>query len=80
MQQADTYRRMRTKTHGHWEEFHPETNALWLHYLVDVLLSHKKLPCSRAQLHALRGFRCPGGGGVGRGVWGGQTGGGYKVC
>ena len=59
--QADTYRRMRAKTRGRWEGFHPVTNALWLHYLADVLLSCKKPPaCGSEQARALRGFRCGG--------------------
>ncbi|KAK9801322.1 hypothetical protein WJX73_003144 [Symbiochloris irregularis] len=55
--QADTYRRMKAKTRGHWEGFHPVTNTLWMHYLADIMLSCKKPPCSSEQLRALRGFR-----------------------
>ena len=30
---------MRTHTNGEWEGFHPKTNVMWLHYLLDKLTS-----------------------------------------
>ncbi|GAA5872502.1 hypothetical protein JCM16303_004539 [Sporobolomyces ruberrimus] len=45
-QQFDVYRGMRTvveREGGGWEGFHPKTNLLWLHYLINKLLYSKKL-------------------------------------
>ena len=55
--QADTYRRMRGATGGDWRAHAPATNALWLAYLADVLLTAKPYPRSAAHVRALRGFR-----------------------
>ena len=55
--QADTYRRMRKATKGRWEGFHPATNALWMHYLADTLLSLKAFPMEPSQKKQLRDFR-----------------------
>ena len=55
--QADTYRRMRKATKGRWEGFHPATNALWMHYLADTLLSLKAFPLDPSQKKRLRDFR-----------------------
>ncbi|GAA5955282.1 hypothetical protein JCM3765_003270 [Sporobolomyces pararoseus] len=44
--QFDIYRGMRTiveRDGGEWEKFHPLTNLLWLHYLMNKLLYSKKL-------------------------------------
>ncbi|GAA6060382.1 hypothetical protein JCM10212_004635 [Sporobolomyces blumeae] len=44
--QFDVYRAMKTVVERRgtgWEGFHPETNLLWLHYLVGKLLRGKKL-------------------------------------
>lgn len=56
--QAGIYRQMKAVTGGRWEEHQPATNALWLHYLADVLLSQKGVPLSSAQKRRLRDFRC----------------------
>lgn len=42
--QADTYRRMRDATGGDWAGSHAQTNAVWVHYLADTLLTLKTLP------------------------------------
>lgn len=55
--QAETYRRMKRATKGEWAGFHPVTNCMWVHYLADTLLKHKKLPATRAQKDALQDFR-----------------------
>ncbi|KAF8812229.1 hypothetical protein BYT27DRAFT_7335527 [Phlegmacium glaucopus] len=41
--QFDVYRIMRELTRDTWEEFHPITNVLWLHYLLRKLLHAKGL-------------------------------------
>jgi len=43
--QGDTYRRMRDATQHNWAGSYPATNAMWMHYLADTLLT-KKLPGS----------------------------------
>ena len=55
--QADTYRRMRKATRGDWSVYTPSTNALWLHYLADVMLTRKRPASSADGLRALRAFR-----------------------
>eukprot|EP00873_Tetraselmis_striata_P040156 jgi/Tetstr1/460420/TSEL_005681.t1 len=57
--QAETYRRMRKVCRRQWAGAYPATNALWLHYLADLLLGPKKhqLLASAEDLRALRGFR-----------------------
>ena len=40
-----------------WRAYAPRTNALWLHYLADVLLTRKTLPLDRADKRALQAFR-----------------------
>ncbi|XP_048851777.1 uncharacterized protein haspin [Brienomyrus brachyistius] len=39
--QFDIYRKMREENNNSWSEYNPHTNVLWLHYLVDKLLSMK---------------------------------------
>ena len=56
--QADTYRRMRKATKGKWAAFCPATNALWLHYLADILLSCKANGWQPQATRSLRDFRC----------------------
>ncbi|KAF8914197.1 hypothetical protein CPB84DRAFT_1758668 [Gymnopilus junonius] len=41
--QFDVYRMMKNATGGDWENFHPMTNILWLHYLLQKLLYSKGL-------------------------------------
>lgn len=41
--QFDIYRKMRDITRGNWSEYHPRTNAFWLHYLSHQLLFCKGL-------------------------------------
>jgi len=57
--QAETYRRMRRAVRGDWAAHAPATNALWLHYLADVLVSAKAPPPGAGpdEGRALRGFR-----------------------
>ncbi|KJA29834.1 hypothetical protein HYPSUDRAFT_60680 [Hypholoma sublateritium FD-334 SS-4] len=39
--QFDVYRMMKYLTKGLWEEFHPTTNILWLHYLLQKIIYSK---------------------------------------
>ena len=55
--QADTYRRMQQESKEQWDAFHPVTNALWMHYLAEVMLTYKKLKRTSQQTRALRSFR-----------------------
>lgn len=41
--QFDMYRMMRSTTQNDWAGYHPSTNVLWLHYLVDKLLHAKEI-------------------------------------
>ncbi|TFK43745.1 hypothetical protein BDQ12DRAFT_643394 [Crucibulum laeve] len=41
--QFDVYRMMRNYTMGAWEDFHPLTNVMWLHYLALKLIQSKGL-------------------------------------
>ncbi|KAJ3326502.1 Serine/threonine-protein kinase haspin [Blyttiomyces sp. JEL0837] len=42
--QFEIYRMMKNETKGDWEGFYPKTNVMWIHYLVDKLLTAKTLP------------------------------------
>ena len=57
--QSETYRRMKRVTKGKWNKYCPKTNALWLHYLADTLLTDKAadMHLTGDQERALRGFR-----------------------
>lgn len=56
--QAETYRRMRKIVNKEWARHVPATNTLWLHYLADIMMSHK-MPtgCGREEKGLLRAFR-----------------------
>ncbi|KAI9097231.1 hypothetical protein DFS34DRAFT_694633 [Phlyctochytrium arcticum] len=41
--QFDVYRWMLAETGGAWVGFYPRTNIFWIHYLIDKLLTKKKL-------------------------------------
>ena len=47
--QMETYRRMRAAVRRNWSLHVPKTNALWLHYLADTLLTQKKFAASTAR-------------------------------
>ena len=47
----DIYRNMRQENDNRWEEYHPYTNVLWLHYFVDKLLKYPKYPDSSIKEH-----------------------------
>ena len=55
--QFETYRRMRKLLRRDWSAAAPRTNALWLHYLADVVLSEKSFPMEKAEKRALQAFR-----------------------
>jgi len=55
--QADTYRRMRKATRGDWQEHRPKTNALWVHYMADILLNQKHWGGTMDELKRLKRFR-----------------------
>lgn len=48
--QFEVYRLMAQENGGEWSHFCPRTNVLWLNYLLDKLLSHKKYS-SRSKSH-----------------------------
>ncbi|KAJ3412225.1 hypothetical protein HDV05_001085 [Chytridiales sp. JEL 0842] len=60
--QYEIYRMMRAEVRDNWEGFHPRTTVMWMHYLIDKILTVKKtLPrvgaasiASRKALEALR--------------------------
>ena len=52
--QANTYRRMRKLTRGKWAGFFPGTNALWMHYLADAMLSQKAVRMSAQETRSLK--------------------------
>ena len=50
---------MRQHTNDEWQEFHPKTNVMWLHYMLDkltteVLYKNKK---SKTHLSAMKKMR-----------------------
>ncbi|KAK9864831.1 hypothetical protein WJX84_011707 [Apatococcus fuscideae] len=56
--QAETYRRMQVTTGSRWQDFTPKTNCLWVHYLVEILLTLKAPPGASAKdKRSLRSFR-----------------------
>ncbi|CEF98084.1 Domain of unknown function DUF3635 [Ostreococcus tauri] len=55
--QSETYRRMKRVTKGKWSTYNPKTNALWIHYLTDVILEQKDFPISVEEKHELVAFR-----------------------
>lgn len=57
LKQADTYRRMQKLTKGAWAAHSPATNAAWLGYLVDAVLTLKQAPMSPQEKRALRAFK-----------------------
>ena len=42
---------MRTHTNGEWEGFHPKTNVMWLHYLLDKLTSEISYKNKKSKTH-----------------------------
>lgn len=40
-----------------WNEFFPETNCLWIHYLTETVLTLKKLSYTVTQKQDLRAFK-----------------------
>jgi len=57
--QFDIYRMMRSHTNNEWEKFHPKTNVMWLHYMLDkltgeVLYKNKKSKAHRSALEKMR--------------------------
>jgi len=55
--QMETYRRMRKQTGDNWEEHHSKTNAMWVHYLADTMLTKKQVPFTASGKRALQQFR-----------------------
>ena len=58
MPQADTYRRMQKLTRGDWAGHQPATNAAWLGYLADAVLTLKATPMGPPDKRQLRAFKC----------------------
>ncbi|KAJ3102205.1 Serine/threonine-protein kinase haspin [Phlyctochytrium planicorne] len=52
--QFDIYRMMRQETKGDWAGFYPRTNVMWIHYLIDKLLTKKALPYAGPKVKAVR--------------------------
>ena len=55
--QSETYRRMRKALNNQWGASCPQTNAFWLHYLADTLLTKKEFKMSPNQKLSLEKFR-----------------------
>ncbi|XP_078443477.1 protein kinase superfamily protein isoform X2 [Wolffia australiana] len=55
--QAETYRKMREVTEDSWEASFPQTNVLWLQYLVDMLLLKKTFERTTKDERDLRSFK-----------------------
>ena len=55
--QAEAYRHMK-KVVGDWKEYVPRTNAIWIDYLLDIMI-HYKCPtnCNKADKEALRALQ-----------------------
>lgn len=46
-----SYRMMKEEVGDEWQEFHPKTNVLWLHYLLDKLLTSVPYKVTKSQIH-----------------------------
>jgi len=55
--QSETYRRMRKALNNQWGASCPQTNAFWLHYLADTLLTKKEFKMNPNQKQSLEKFR-----------------------
>lgn len=49
--QFDIYRQMQTHTEDSWERYEPYTNILWLHYLIDKMISGARYTSKKNQKH-----------------------------
>jgi len=49
--QFDIYRMMQTEVGDNWEQFQPKTNIMWLHYLLDKLISVVPYKNKKSQVH-----------------------------
>merc|ERR1711971_817700 len=50
--QFDIYRMMRSHTNNEWEKFHPKTNVMWLHYMLDKLTGEVLYKNKKSKAHA----------------------------
>ena len=55
--QSETYRRMRKALNNQWGASCPQTNAFWLHYLADTMLTKKDFKMNANQKLSLEKFR-----------------------
>ncbi|KAK7110020.1 dentin sialophosphoprotein-like [Littorina saxatilis] len=56
--QFDIYRMMKEENKNQWESYHPYTNVMWLHYLCDKLIHHKRFQATdRPHRDALKRLR-----------------------
>jgi serine/threonine-protein kinase haspin len=55
--QFEVYRLMREANGNDWRQFKPFTNILWLHYLLDKLLTKKFKSRAKAHVNALKTLR-----------------------
>ncbi|CAL6371166.1 unnamed protein product [Bathycoccus prasinos] len=55
--QSETYRRMRKALNNQWGASCPQTNAFWLHYIAETLLTKKEFKMSPNQKQSLGKFR-----------------------
>ncbi|KAM0833398.1 hypothetical protein ACQ4PT_064283 [Festuca glaucescens] len=55
--QAETYRKMKQITKEYWEGSFPQTNVVWLIYLVDIVLQKKYETCTSKDERELRSFK-----------------------
>lgn len=49
--QFDIYRLMKAQTKNQWEVYEPFTNILWLHYVVDKMISGARYSSKRTNKH-----------------------------
>ena len=45
-------RMMRSHTNNEWEKFHPKTNVMWLHYMLDKLTGEVLYKNKKSKAHA----------------------------
>ena len=46
-------RMMRSHTNNEWEKFHPKTNVMWLHYMLDKLTGEGTIHLRRRQFFTI---------------------------
>lgn len=49
--QFDIYRLMKSRLNNNWSKYDPYTNILWLHYMVDKMISGVRYKSSKTRKH-----------------------------